>query len=116
MPRRRSAQAPSVPLETLRSHGTEAICELHAEPQESYVGIATLVYNRGADGARDDYKRTTAAVRRRNWKQAGVEQRDGRESGRATLVQGWFDRAAQQEPFFISHTNCQKPLTQLARR
>jgi hypothetical protein len=51
----------------------------------------------------------------RNWKQAGVEQRDGRKAARANIVQAWFNRAGQQEPFFISHTKCQKRLRQLAK-
>jgi len=89
--------------------------EFDTYPRLAKTGLLDLVYNRGADGARDDYKRTTAAVRRRNWKQAGIEQRDGREPGRVNIVQGWFDRAAQQEPFFISHTKCQKGLRQLAK-
>ena len=71
---------------------------------------------RPAKGARTTYKDVAAAMDRRNWKQAGVEQRDGRKAARANIVQGWFDRAAQQEPFFISHTNCQTQLRQLAQR
>ncbi len=89
--------------------------EFDSYPVLAKMGLLDLVYNRGAKGARDDYKRTTAAVRRRNWKQAGIEQRDGRRVARANIVQAWFNRAAQQEPFFISHTNCRKPLASLAK-
>ncbi len=52
---------------------------------------------------------------RRNWKQAGVEQRDGRKAARANIVQAWFNQAARGELFFISHTKCQKGLRQLAK-
>jgi hypothetical protein len=89
--------------------------EFDSYPVFAKMGLLDLVYNRGAKGARDDYKRTTAAVRRRNWKQAGIEQRDGRKAFRANTVQAWFDQAARQEPFFISHTNCQKTLASIAK-
>ncbi len=90
--------------------------EFDSYPVLAKMGLLDLVYNAGALGTRDGYPRTTAAVRRRNWKQAGVEQRDGRTSSRADIAQAWFNRAAQQEPFFISHTNCHKSLAQLAIR
>ena len=90
--------------------------EFDSYPVLAKMGLLDLVYNAGALGTRDGYPRTTAAVRRRNWKQAGVEQRDGRTSSRADVAQAWFNGAAQQEPFFISHTNCQKSLAQLAIR
>lgn len=89
--------------------------EFDSFPVLAKMGLLDLVYNRGAKGARDDYKRTTAAIRRRNWKQAGIEQRDGRKAFRANAVQVWFDQAARQEPFFISHTNCQKTLASIAK-
>lgn len=89
--------------------------EFDSYPPLAKMGLLDLVYNVGARRARDDYQRTTAAVRRRNWKQAGIEQRDGRTSFRANIVQNWFDQAARQEPFFISHTNCRKALASLAK-
>jgi GH24 family phage-related lysozyme (muramidase) len=89
--------------------------EFDTYPTLAKRGLLDLAYNVGPDRARDEYKATTAAVRRRNWKQAGIEQRDGRESGRTSIVQRWFNRAAQQEPFFISHTNCQKTLASIAK-
>jgi GH24 family phage-related lysozyme (muramidase) len=89
--------------------------EFDTYPVLAKTGLLDLAYNVGADKARFKYKLTTAAIFRRNWKEAGVQQRTGREPGRATLVQGWFDRAAQQEPFFISHTNCQKTLASIAK-
>jgi len=90
--------------------------EFDTYPRLATTGLLDLAYNVGADEARFGYKRTAAAVLRRNWKEAGVQQKTNREVGRANLVQGWFDRAAQQEPFFISHTNCQTQLRQLAQR
>jgi len=89
--------------------------EFDSYPPFAKMGLLDLVYNVGARRARDDYKRTTAAVRRRNWKQAGIEQRDGRKAFRANIAQAWFDRAAQQEPFFISHINCRKTLAAIAK-
>ena len=77
------------------------------------MGILDLAYNASADGARFVYKRTAAAVLRRNWKQAGVEQRDDKEAFRADIAQAWFNQAARQEPFFICHTNCQRNLSNL---
>jgi hypothetical protein len=90
--------------------------EFDTYPVLAKTGLLDLAYNVGADEARFGYKLTTAAILRRNWKEAGVQQKTNRDVGRANIVQGWFDRAAQQEPFFISHTNCRKPLRQLARR
>jgi hypothetical protein len=89
--------------------------EFDSYPVLAKMGLLDLVYNAGAKRTRDEYKRTTAAVRRRNWKQAGVEQRDGRKAIRANAVQAWFDQAARQEPFFISHTNCRKTLASIAK-
>lgn len=79
------------------------------------MGLLDLAYHAGAKGARKTYKDFAAAMDRRNWKQAGIEQRDGRTPLRANIAQAWFNRAAQQEPFFISHTNCRKPLASLAK-
>jgi GH24 family phage-related lysozyme (muramidase) len=87
--------------------------EFHTYPVLAKTGLLDLAYNVGADEARYGYKRTTAAIFRRNWKEAGVQQKTNRDAGRASIVQGWFDRAAQQESFFIGHTNCRKPLRQL---
>ncbi len=85
-------------------------------PATAKMGLLDLAYNRGAKGARDDYKRTTAAIYRRDWKKAGIEQRDGRKAFRADIAQAWFNQAAQQEPFFIGDRNCRKPLSQLLKR
>jgi hypothetical protein len=90
--------------------------EFDTYPRLAKNGLLDLAYNVGADEARFGYKLTTAAIFRRNWKEAGVQQKTNRDAGRASIVQGWFDRAAQQEPFFISHTNCQTQLRQLAQR
>ena len=79
------------------------------------MGLLDLAYHAGARGARDNYKDFAAAMDRRNWKQAGVEQRDGRKAARANIVQAWFNQAARGELFFISHTKCQKGLRQLAK-
>ena len=79
------------------------------------MGILDLAYNVGARGARDKYPAFVAALDRHNWKQAGVKQRRDREADRADIVQAWFNRAAQQEPFFISHTNCQKRLSAITK-
>ncbi len=54
-------------------------------------------------------------VDRRDWKKAGVEQRDGRKGPRVDIVQAWYNQAARQEPYFISHTNCRKPLSRLLK-
>ena len=89
--------------------------EFDSYPVFAKMGLLDLVYNAGAKKTRDKYKRTTAAVRRRNWKQAGVEQRDGRKAFRANIAQAWFDQAARQELFFISHTNCRKALASIAK-
>jgi hypothetical protein len=89
--------------------------EFDTYPRLAKTGLLDLVYNRGAKGTRDDYKRTTAAMDRRNWKQAGVEQRDGRKAARANIVQAWFNQAARQEPFFISHAKCRKSLASIAK-
>jgi GH24 family phage-related lysozyme (muramidase) len=79
------------------------------------MGLLDLAYNAGARGARDNYKDFAAAMDRRNWKWAGVKQRRDRPVGRANIVQAWFNQAAQQGPFFISHTNCQKTLASIAK-
>ena len=84
-------------------------------PVEAKMGHLDLAYTRGVRGTKEDYKRFAAAVRRRNWKQAGVEQRDGRPPKRANIVQAWFDQAARKEPFFISHKRCEKTLSQVSR-
>ncbi len=84
-------------------------------PATAKMGLLDLAYNRGAKGARDDYKKTTAAKYRRDWKKAGIEQRDGRKAFRADIAQAWFNQAAQQEPFFIGDRNCRKPLTRLLK-
>ncbi len=52
---------------------------------------------------------------RRDWKKAGIEQRKKRAVKRADIVQAWYNRAAQQEPFFIGHTNCRKPLNRFLK-
>jgi GH24 family phage-related lysozyme (muramidase) len=87
--------------------------EFDTYPELAKMGILNLAYNVGADDARFDYKETAAAVLRRNWKKAGIEQRDGRKAPRIDIAQAWFNQAAQQEPFFISHTNCKKSLSNL---
>jgi GH24 family phage-related lysozyme (muramidase) len=87
--------------------------EFETYPALAKMGILDLAYNVGADDARFDYKETAAAVLRRNWKKAGIEQRDGRKAPRIDIAQAWFNQAAKQEPFFISHTNCQKSLSNL---
>ena len=101
-------------LNIIRSSGY--FPDFDSYPVLAKMGLLDLVYNAGARKTIIKYPRFTAAVRRRNWKQAGVEQRDGRTSSRADIAQAWFNRAAQQEPFFISHTNCHKSLAQLAIR
>jgi GH24 family phage-related lysozyme (muramidase) len=89
--------------------------EFNTYPVLVKMGLLDLAYHAGAKGARKTYKDFAAAMDRRNWKQAGIEQRDGRTPLRANIAQAWFNRAAQQEPFFISHTNCRKPLASLAK-
>jgi GH24 family phage-related lysozyme (muramidase) len=87
--------------------------EFETYPALAKMGILDLAYNVGADDARFDYKETAAAVLRRNWKKAGIEQRTNRKVGRVDVVQAWFNQAARQEHFFISHANCQKNLSNL---
>ncbi len=87
--------------------------EFETYPALAKMGILDLAYNVGADDARFDYNETAAAVLRRNWKKAGIEQRTNREVGRVDVVQAWFNQAARKEHFFISHTNCQKNLSNL---
>jgi hypothetical protein len=89
--------------------------EFHTFPVLAKMGHLDLAYTAGAEGSRKEYKRFAAAVDRRNWKQAGVEQRDGRDPSRADIVQAWYNQAARQEPFFISHTNCRKALSRLLK-
>jgi hypothetical protein len=79
------------------------------------MGLLDLAYQRGARGARDFYPEFAAAMDRRNWKWAGVKQRKDRPVGRANIVQAWFNQAARQEPFFISHTKCRKTLASIAK-
>jgi len=79
------------------------------------MGLLDLAYNAGASRARNNYKQFAAAMDRRNWKWAGVHQRTGRPPDRANIVQAWFNQAARQEPFFISHTNCRKALASIAK-
>jgi len=79
------------------------------------MGLLDLAYNRGARGARDNYPEFAAAMDRRNWKWAGVKQRRDRPVDRANIVQAWFNQTARKEPFFISHTKCQKSLRQLTK-
>ncbi len=86
--------------------------EFHTFPVLAKMGILDLAYNVGADDARFDYKETAAAVLRRNWKQAGIEQRDGRKAPRIDIAQAWFNQAARQEAFFI-HPRCKKRLNML---
>ncbi len=90
--------------------------EFHTFPALAKMGHLDLAYTARARGSRDNYPKFAAAVDRRDWKKAGIEQRDAREADRADIVQAWFNRAAQQEPFFISHTKCRKPLSRLLKR
>ncbi len=90
--------------------------EFHTFPALAKMGHLDLAYTAGARGSRGKYKRVAAAVDRRDWKKAGIEQRDDRPPGRADIVQAWYNQAARQEPFFISHTNCRKPLGQVLKR
>jgi hypothetical protein len=89
--------------------------EFDTFPMLAKRGLLNLAYNVGAYKARFKYKLTTAAIFRRNWKEAGVQQKTGRDAGRAAIVQGWFDKAARQDPFFISHTSCEKTLASIAK-
>jgi hypothetical protein len=89
--------------------------EFHTFPVSAKMGHLDLAYTAGARGSRDNYPLFAAAVDRRNWKQAGVEQRTNRAVKRADIVQAWYNQAARQEPFFISHTKCRKPLSQLMK-
>jgi hypothetical protein len=89
--------------------------EFHTFPVLAKMGHLDLAYTSGAEGSRKKYKRFAAAVDRRDWKQAGVEQRDGRKAPRIEFVQAWYNQAAQQEPFFISHTKCRKPISRLMK-
>ncbi len=89
--------------------------EFHTFPVLAKMGHLDLAYTSGADGSRNEYKRFAAAVDRRDWKKAGIEQRDGRKGHRIDIVQTWYNRAAQQEPYFIGHTNCRKPLSRLLK-
>ena len=84
-------------------------------PVAAKMGHLDLAYNAGARGTRDHYPKFAAAVLRRNWKQAGIEQRTSRRPDRADIAQAWFNQAARQEPFFISHTNCKNPLGRLLK-
>jgi hypothetical protein len=90
--------------------------EFHTFPALAKMGHLDLAYTAGARGSRGKYKRFAAAVDRRDWKKAGIEQRDDRPVKRADIVQAWYNQAARQEPFFISHTNCRKPLGQVLKR
>ncbi len=87
--------------------------EFHTFPVLAKMGHLDLAYTAGARGSRDNYPDFAAAVDRRDWKKAGIEQRKKRAVKRADIVQAWYNRAAQQEPFFIGHTNCRKPLNRL---
>ncbi len=87
--------------------------EFHTFPVLAKMGHLDLAYTAGARGSRDNNKDFAAAVDRRDWKQAGIEQRKKRAVKRADIVQAWYNQAARQEPFFISHTNCRKRLTHL---
>ncbi len=89
--------------------------EFHTFPALAKMGHLDLAYTAGARGSRDKYKDFAAAVDRRDWKKAGIEQRDGREADRADIVQAWYNQAAQQEPYFIGHRNCRKPLSRLLK-
>jgi hypothetical protein len=90
--------------------------EFHTFPVLAKMGHLDLAYTAGASGSRNGYKDFAAAVDRRDWKKAGIEQRTDRPPKRADIVQAWYNRAAQQEPYFIGHTNCRKPLSRLAGR
>ncbi len=90
--------------------------EFHTFPVLAKMGQLDLAYTSGAEGSRKEYKDFAAAVDRRDWKKAGIEQRDGRKAFRADIAQAWFNQAAQQEPFFIGDRNCRKPLTRLRKR
>ncbi len=79
------------------------------------MGHLDLAYTAGASGSRNGYKDFAAAVDRRDWTKAGIEQRDDRPVKRADIVQAWYNQAARQEPFFIGHTNCRKPLSRLLK-
>jgi hypothetical protein len=89
--------------------------EFHTFPVLAKMGHLDLAYTSGAEGSRKEYKNFAAAVDRRDWKKAGIEQRDGRKAPRIDIVQAWYNRAAQQEPYFIGHTNCRKPLSRLLK-
>ncbi len=89
--------------------------EFHTFPALAKMGHLDLAYTAGARGSRDNYPKFAAAVDRRDWKKAGIEQRDDRPVKRADIVQAWYNQAARQEPFFISHTKCRKPLSRLLK-
>ncbi len=89
--------------------------EFHTFPALAKMGHLDLAYTAGARGSRGKYKRFAAAVDRRDWKKAGIEQRDDRPVKRADIVQAWYNQAARQEPFSIGHTNCRKPLSRLLK-
>ncbi len=89
--------------------------EFHTFPALAKMGHLDLAYTAGARGSRDNYPKFAAAVDRRDWKKAGIEQRDDRPVKRADIAQAWYKQAARQEPFFISHTKCRKPLSRLLK-
>ncbi len=89
--------------------------EFHTFPALAKMGHLDLAYTVGASGSRNGYKDFAAAVDRRDWKKAGIEQRDDRPVKRADIVQAWYNQAARHEPFFISHTKCRKPLSRLLK-
>ena len=70
--------------------------EFHTFPVLAKMGHLDLAYTAGASGSRNGYKRFAAAVDRRDWKKAGIEQRDGRKGHRIDIVQAWYNRASLQ--------------------
>ncbi|MEE8226690.1 MAG: hypothetical protein V3R30_07710, partial [Kiloniellales bacterium] len=71
--------------------------EFHTFPVLAKMGHLDLAYTAGARGSRDNNKDFAAAVDRRDWKKAGIEQRDDRPPKRADIVQAWYNQAARQE-------------------
>ena len=84
--------------------------EFKSYPPIAKRGLLDMSFNLGITDTLSVYKNFTAAVRRRDWKEAANQSnRSNVTPARNADVKRWFMEAAKLEPFFI-HETCKKPL------
>lgn len=89
--------------------------EAERYPVSAQMGLVDLIFNVGRTAFKG-YEKTRLASLYRDWRQVGVEQRDGRNSTRADKVQQLFNAAAAEDPFFIAFSGASIPLAKVSSR